>query len=540
LSGLIRSIFLKWTDLTGIWNPLSIFAFHYPPDQTQAELPYFLLAPIVGPVSFSLLASRLLYAILSTLSVLLIYLITTKLFSKNLGIFASFIAAINPWFIYIGRTDYEVVPATFFFLLSFYFLLVFKGWKILITLPFLFFAFYSYIGTKLIFLPFVFIALFYSFIFINKRKYLKQYLIVFFLSLFLVIFFAISVKSSSVNDRTAEIFLPTDPFVSNQVNLLKHASIQTPFIVFFQNKANLYVKLIFTKLLDSFSFNYLFLNGDSFYNIGHGFFYIIDVVFLVLGLVFAFSKKRKEFILLAVLIVLSVIPQVFYLSSTGNPLENFGPHLALLFPFLIIFIGVGLGGFFKLLRKKKIFPYIFGFIMLIYLFSTLNFLYTYFFQFPLQGNFDFHVRLMSKYLKTVNQNGQSVVIYSPRYKDEFKKYIFYADLLNKNTVETISETVRNDKYKLNNIEFSGCNNTINPSKDKRVVIYNYVCGNLPKQYKHLTIPRLLDGGESYRIYNDNLCFSLNLNTFPRITVSDFAIEQMTPPQFCQTYITYFR
>lgn len=535
-----KSIFLKWTDLTGVWNPLSIFAFHYPPEQMQAELPYFLLAPIVGSVSFSLLASKILYAILSTLSVLLIYLISKKLFSKNVAIFAGFIAAINPWFIYIGRTDYEVVPAVFFFLLSFYFLLLFKSWKILISIPFLFFAFYSYIGTKLIFLPFVFIAVFYCFIFLNKRKYLKQYLIVFFLSLFLVLFFAFLVKSSSVSNRTAEIFLPTDPFVSNQVDVLKHASIQTPFIVFFQNKANLYVKLIFTKLIDSFSFNYLFLNGDSFYNIGHGFFYIIDVVFVILGLIFAFSKKRKAFILLAVFTVLGAIPQVFYSSSAGNQLENFGPHLALIFPFLIIFIGAGLAGFYELLRKKKIFPYLFGFIILIYLFSSLNFLYLYFFQFPLQGNFDFHVRLMSKYVKIANQNGQSVVIYSPRNKDEFKKYIFYANLLNGKTIEAIKETIVTDKYKLNNVEFLGCNNTIDPTKDKRVVIYNYVCGNLPKESKHLTIPRLLDGGESYRIYNDNLCSKFKLGQFPfGISIGDFAIESLSTQKFCQTFITSY-
>ncbi|OGH07539.1 MAG: hypothetical protein A2W22_06350 [Candidatus Levybacteria bacterium RBG_16_35_11] len=536
-----KSIFLRWSDLTGVWNPFSIFAFQYPPGEAQAELPYFLLTPFVGFANFSLLTSRVLYAILSILSVLVIYLISDKLFSKKVAIFAGFIAAINPWFIYIGRTNYEVVPAVFFFLLSFYSLLLFKGWKILISIPFLFFAFYSYIGTKLIFLPFVFIAILYSFIFINKRKYLKQYLIVFFLSLILVLFFAFSVKTSSVGERSAEIFLPTDPYVSNQVDLLKHASIQTPFIVFFQNKANLYVKLIFTKLIDSFSFNYLFLRGDSFFNINYGFFYIIDVVFLILGLVFAFSKKKKAFILLTIFILLGALPQVFYSPPLGNALENFAPHLALIFPFLIIFIGVGLAGFFELLRGRKIFYYVLGFISFIYFFSVLGFFYLYFFQFPLQGNFDFHVRLMSKYVKLASKDNELIIIYSPKFKDEFKKYLFYSNSLNGQTIDQIATLINSeDRIKLNNIEFWGCNNTIDPSKTDKVIVYDYICGSLPKEKKHLTIPRLLDGGESYRIYNDQLCLGIKLRGFPRTSVSDFSIEEMSTKKFCETFITLYK
>ena len=36
-----KSMLLSGSDLTGTWNPLSIFFFNYPPNQMQAELPYF-------------------------------------------------------------------------------------------------------------------------------------------------------------------------------------------------------------------------------------------------------------------------------------------------------------------------------------------------------------------------------------------------------------------------------------------------------------------------------------------------------------------
>lgn len=531
-----KSIFLKWTDLTDTWNPLSIFTFNYPPGEAQAELPYFLLTLIVGPAGFSLFTARILYSILSILSVLLIYLISQKLFSKNVAIFAAIIAAVNPWFIYIGRTNYEVVPAIFFFLLSFYLFLFFKDWKILISLPFLFCAFYSYIGTKLIFLPFAFITLYYCFI-ANNRKYLKQYLLVFFLTLLLVLFFIFSLKTSAVENRTSQLFLPNNPFVSNEVNLLKKASLDTPFNTFILNKASLYLKMLSTKVLNTFSFNYLFLEGDVFYNIGHGFFYVIDLLFLILGLIFTFTRKRKVFILLASLIVLGAIPQIFNASPI---LENFAPHFALSFPFLIIFIGAGLAGFYKLLRKKRFFVYLFGLTVLIYFYSIFSFLQLYFFRFPVMGHFDFEVRLMSKYAKTAGNNGQAVTVYSPRYEDEFKKYIFYADLLNKDSQQEIADAIKSKRYEIKNVKFSPCNNQINPLKQKRIVIYNYICGSFDKNYPHLAISRLNDGGESYRIYNDTICQGIQLKGFPKPQISDFAIEGMSKEKFCQAFITSYR
>jgi 4-amino-4-deoxy-L-arabinose transferase-like glycosyltransferase len=535
-----KSIFLKWTDLTGLWNPLSIFSFHYPPGEGQAELPYFLLAPIVGPANFSLLASRFLYAILSTLSVLLIYLISKKLFSKSVAVFAGFIAAINPWFLYIGRTNYETVPAMFFFLLSFYILLIARSWKILISLPFLAFAFYSYIGTKLIFLPFVLIAVCYAYLFINKKKYLKQYLIVFLASLLLVLFFVVSIKGGNVGLRQAEILFPNNSEIISQVDSLRKASIQTPFLGIFDNKFSLYSEIVFTKALNSLSFNYLFVKGDNFYNIGHGFFYLIDAIFLVIGLGFVFFKKREKGILLTLLILLGLIPEIFHGSPNGGIMESFAPHLMLIFPFLAIFIGAGLDGIFRSIKSKKIAYPVFGLIGFVYLFFLLNFLNLYFFQFSLRDNFDFHVRPMSNYVKLASGEGKEVILYSPKFRDEFRKYIFYSNMLNSKTSKQIEEVLRSDRIKFNNIEFLGCNNTIDPSKTNKVIVYDYVCGSLPKENKHLTIARLFDGGESYRIYNDNLCSVFNLKQFPSgVSVGDFAIETMSSRRFCETFVASY-
>jgi len=530
-----KTIFLRFTDLSGTWNPLSIFTFHYPAGEGQAELSYFLLAPIVGYAGFSIFAIKAFYAILGIFNVLLIYLITNKLFSKNAALFAGFVAAINPWQIFLARTSYEMGPAVFFFLLSFYLMLVLKNLKILIAVPFLFCAFYSYIATKLAFLPFVICVLIYCY-FVNK-KYFKQYLTVFLLSFLLVLFFAFTLKTSQVGQRTSEIFFPNNPLISTQVNELKKASIQIPFLNFFDNKLTIYSQVLFTKFINAISFNYLFITADNFYNVGYGFFYLIDLIFVSLGLYFGFSKKRKESILLCAILIFSLAAQLVHVPVEGNVMENFSPHLSLFLAILLIFIGFGLSQL-CLIKNKSLKIASILVVVLIYFISLAGFLNVYFFQYSLRDNFGFHVRLMSEYAKLASQNGQEVVIYSPQYQDEFKKYLFYADSLNNNNFSKIKNMLSaNEKIVLDNVAFMGCDNSVDPTKTKKVILSNNVCGGLSSKAKRLSIARFSDGGELYGIYNDTMCSRFSLKPYPsNISVNDFDVEQMTAPQFCQTFV----
>jgi 4-amino-4-deoxy-L-arabinose transferase-like glycosyltransferase len=534
-----KSIFLKFTDLTGLWNPLSVFSFYYPPGQSAAELPYFLLAPVVGLANFSLLTARFLWGLMSVLSVFLIYLISQKLFSKNVAIFAGFIAAINPWSIYIGRTNYESVPAVFFFLLALYLLLVFKNWKILLSIPILFLAFYSYIGTKIIFLPFVLITGLYAYFFVSKRKKLIWYLLVFLSSLFLVILFAFAIKNNPTFSRGGEIFLPNNPVVAAQVNNLKKVAIQAPFASFFDNKLSVYCQILFTKFSNSLSPTYLFLTGDYFYNVGYGFFYFIDAFFLLLGLFFAFLKKKKEAFLVLAMAILGVFPQLLHTSTTGAITDNYALHLALVIPFLIIFIGVGLSEATELIKNKKYYFLALVAIIFVYLLSVLSFAYVYFFKFPLYDNFDFHVRVMSEYTKLASQNGSGVVVYSPRFKDEFQKYLFYSNSVNNKTIPAITKLLNGQgEFIFQNIQFSGCDNSVDTTKAQKVILNSYLCGSFVKQASHISVARLSDGGENYGIYNDTVCKGVSLKPYPSgLKISNFNIEELSKKDFCQTFIT---
>jgi len=531
-----KAMFLTGTDISGTWNPLTGFIFQYPAYTTpQAELPYFILAPIVGFLGFSLFSVRIIFVLLSVFSVYFIYLISKELFNKNVGLAASFIAAINPWSIYMARTTYENTPAVFFYLLGFYMLLVLTKRKILLTLPIFFLAFYSYVGTKVSFLPFVFIIVLFAYLFVHKKKYGREYAVVLISCTLLIILFAFSVFSTSGPSRVGELINLNSPEISKEVDYVRKVSMQNPFTGIFENKITIFSRIVLTKLFKSFSFDYLFVYGDNFYSIlRHGFFYVLDALFLLIGFAAAYAFKKRVFFLLFSLTLIGVLPQLLYSART----DNFSIHLSIALALLPIFIGFGLWETINLLKNKIYFYSSLIIIGVLYLFLVFNFFNIYFYQFPLGGYFDFHVRLLSKYASLAEQNGQPVTIYSPSAPDIFKKYLFYSNSYNKDTYLKVRAVYKADKFDFGLLKFRGCDNTIDPTKNRGLIIYDFNCGALKKDYEHIAIPRLSDGGQSYEIFNDTICNSFGLKPYPYgLKIDDFAIEKQSSKNFCETFIT---
>ncbi len=522
-----KFVFLRWTDILGTWNPLSVFIFHYPFDQFQAELPYFLLLsifkflPIVAGAKFA-------YSLISIFTIIIIYFLTKELFGKKTALIASFVAAINPWFIFIGRTAYESVPATFFYLFSIYFLLKAKNWKILWSIPILALAFYSYIGTKLIFFPFVLMVLLFVF-YRNKKRFLKQYLTVGLFSLALVVFFFFTIKSnpSLSSSRTSNIFSVNNPEISQMVDKERKATINNCLVPIFENKLTAFSGQLITKVFTTLSSNYLFLEGDNFYSVySHGLFYPIDAIFLLFGLLFIFAKERKNFYFFFSLIILSLVPQFFYTFSEAN----FTPHIVLFFPFLIILIAYGIANISQLTKGKIILVLI----VVAYGISLANFINIYFYQYPLRETFDFRIRLLAKYIELAG-NSEKISIYNPRSADTFMKYIFYADSINKNSADKISSALKNNRYILGNVVFTDCNKF---DFSKNVSILDYSCGDYGSNVKHISIANLSDGFGTFRIYNDKVCKGIGLDPFPmNIKLSNFSVENLSREDFCKAYIT---
>lgn len=526
-----KSIILTGHDLTGTWNPLSAFLFRYPPNEQQAELPYFIHLPFSGPLPFSLLTARFPVALFSVWIVILLYLIAKKLFDAKTAFTVGVIAAINPWMVYIGKTSYEWSIAAFFYLLGLY-LIIQKDKKtiLLSTIAFLL-GFYSYIGTKIILIPFVFLSILLAYR-LNGKIYRKQYAVVGIISILLTLFFLMRITTATTGSRISEIFLPTGSGIAPEVDYLRKISINSPLSQVYTNKLTVYVQILITKLYRIFSPSYLFLEGDEFFSLWrHGMFYAIDAFFLILGSLYLFAKKRFEFIIITLFILISTLPQLLHKN-----ISDFSYHIALMFPFMILLIGYGIVAITELLHKtwKK---FLIGLIFCLYLISIGKFIYVYVYQHPLQGYFDFHARVLSKYLQLAQQHSIPVTVYSDANSDYFKKFLFYTNGITRSNIKEISTYVKTLSFSLNGLTFAPCDDhlTIIPSSTISVVDRN--CTSI-LDVSHLSISRLSDGGEIYRIYNDSLCNGFNLKRYPQdISINDFAVNTLSTERFCETYIS---
>lgn len=530
-----KASFLTGHDIFQKWSPINGLFFKYPKGETQAELPYIIDSFFVGPMPFSLLIAHLPTAIMSTLMALFVYLVAKELLGRRAGILAGLIAAVNPWFIYIGRTAYEGTPAMLFFLVGFWVLLKTKGWRILFSFPFFVLAFYSYIATKLIFLPLIFVFIVYTYLYITNKKYFKQYLVLFLLCIGLVGFFFVSLKMNPSTARLSEILTPFDPAIANEVNAIRKTSIYNPLTEILTNKYTVFANILFTKTLKSFAADYLFVNGDEFFSIWrHGMFYYIDALFMLLGLLFMFAKKRPVFSLFSLLILIGIIPQVFHKADT----VNFVIHMTMSIVFMVMLIGYGISETIEYFKNKKIKLAATLIIVALYLISVVNFFNIYIFWSSLQGYFDFKIRTLSSYAVRAEKKGQHVYVYSNASFDFFKKYMFYSNVYTKDTAQTIANNLNNNKHTFGNVTFLSCNKPVPFTKTNNVVIFDNQCGPGLVSGSHLSIALLKDGGEVFQIYNDKVCIGAGLSRYASgITLDDFAMESLSNKAFCEKFIT---
>lgn len=533
-----KSFFLTGKDISQTISLLDILLFKYPPnDLVQAELPFFLSFLTVGPFPYSLVLSALPNIVLSILTVLLVYLIARHLFNTKVALLSAAVAAFNPWFIFIGRTLYEVVPATFFFLLGFYILLIAKNWKILLAFPVFLLAFYSYIGTKIIFLPLVIIFITYCYLVVNNKKYLKYYLGLLGLCVAVVLFFYLQISATSDASRLSEIITPMHPKIAAQVDVSRRLTIDSPLVSIVENKFTAYAGTVTRLLLESISPVYLFLEGDYFFALGnHGLFYSIDIIFILIGAGLLLKQNRRLFFLFLSVFLVALIPQIIHdVSGKGG---NFTPHISLIFPVLIMLIGYGIIGITSIFKIKNTSVY-YSVIGIIYAILLTNFAVHYFYQLPYKsGLFDFPNRHLSRYLVLAKSDSNAITIYSNETKRLFKNYLFYSNVYNRETVTQINERFMSQNYSFETITFMPCEKFPKAPPKNEVIIIAGDCDIEYDKASSINIPFLKDGGAVYKIYNDSLCKNIKLHRYvSNLTLESFSLEKLDKKDFCTTFIT---
>lgn len=517
-----KSVFLAGSDISHTWNPFSL----KPPASSfpQAEIVPLLTFWFIGPLPLSLVTSKLIYALFSIGIVVLIYFLTKRLIGTKEAYLAGLVAACNPWLIFFGRSAYDTSIAVFFFLLGWYLLLITKRWNILFAFPAFFIAFYSYIGMKLLLIPFVGIVSVFA-CYSNKRD-TKQYATLFILCLALF-FFYVALNLNAPGTRMSELATPQMASITELVNTERRLSIHSPLTSIFSNKYVVFGKYALDKYLNAFSPNFLFLSGDvksQFSLWSHGVFYYLDGLFLLIGFGVLFTKNKKVLLLLATLTLIAPIPSV--LSTVGN---SYAIRSMLLAPIFIMLIGTGI--FYSI----KTYRYSWMLILIMYIALIANFANIYFLRNPLYNSesFSFSGRELAKYL-FLQTNPVYIINNDPR--TPYKEYLFYHNELNKKTANAVAQDYAQKTFTIHTIHFITCNQLDTVPQEATIVYDN--CKKIAPLSTDLVIARLGDGGRIYTIKNDSVCSQYNLKQYPYgISFADLNIEKLSTENFCEKFIT---
>lgn len=489
-----KSVWYQFTDIRSRWQPLS---FSPIPDEYSSELPFLLFAPILGPLPTNLFTARLPYVLINTVLVVFLYLLAKKLFNPKIAFFASLVAIFSPWGFYVSRTSFDAPVALTFFVVSLYFIVSFRGWKLLWSVLPLSLAFYSYIGTKVIFLPFVAICLLYCWFHLHRRPRIWPYLIVFFVSSLLLIRYL----NGSTGARLAEM---NNPFVTHQ---------STQFVTLFTQK-----------YLNNFSPNVLFLKGDDTFHVSlwkHGYLYLIEIPLIFGGLVYLFNHRRPLFYLLISLILIAPLPE----ALRADPIPSYAFHSVLQYPFLYLLIACGLSAVPIVVSAP------------LYLLSFSAFFYLYFFRYPLYQpeGFNFSSRVVINYLARIQR---PAYIITPEPESLFRQYLFYTNNYTRtNYGEIRSQHLRHDGLmQVDGLTFTRDNQTSLIPQDA-IVVVDHTQHLTPELNKTITttIPRLSDELSLYHLTNDPLCVSAASPGPVSYSPWQLAVGTLTDAEFCRLY-----
>jgi len=520
-----KSIFYGFSNIEGNINPFNL-----------GEMSSLIFAPIIGPLPTNLFTARLPYVIISCLTIVLIYLITLKLTkSFPLAIISALVTSINPWSIYVSRTSFDAPVAIFFFILTFYLLTFKKPKYIYLSIITAFLAFNSYIGTKILLLPFIVISSYFLWKFNKKNG--KQYLIVILASLIITLNFIFTLSTQPIGKRISELETPYSQKIVDQVNLERRQSIQSEtFKKVLTNKYTVYFRNFTQKYLYNFSTDIFFLEGDhtatgSLWK--HGYFYYIDAILILLGIVFLYINHRNFLILICSFILLSPIPEA--IRSDSIPAYVF--HSSFQYPYLFILIAAG----FLLLWQIFSNRYLRFFLIFIYLLSFVNFIDIYFLKSPIYQpeSFAFSHRIISNYIKLESNKNREIYVLTREPEVLFRSYLFFSNSYQKNNFNLVKNIYSQSKenMSLNNIHFISHNKHL-PSGKNYTLIFdtdNFDYGQKEQKY---FISRLSDAGRIYSIYRGVTCQNINLQTYPNnIKIKDLNVEKLNEKNFCERYIT---
>ena len=278
----------------------------------------YLTAPVVRVFGLNEWTVRFPSAFLGTLTILLTYLLTKRIFftasdrkREAIALVSALILAISPWHILLSRAAFEANVATFFIVLGTYlFLYSFdKRWLLPVATLSLIASMYAFNSAR------VFVPLFGFFLFLKYFKVLlkdKKSLVVSFafgLITFLPLFLFLLTPQAKLRYNEVNIFSDSSIVTTANQQIANDGNKAWSNLI--HNRRVGYGLAYIKHYLDNLNPQFLFISGDgnpkfSIQDVGQ--MYIWEIPFFLLGMLFLFRKREGHWLIIPLWILLGLAP----------------------------------------------------------------------------------------------------------------------------------------------------------------------------------------------------------------------------------------
>lgn len=354
------SILQTGRDEYGIFIPLAFKSF----GEYKTPLYIYFMVPLIKIFGLTVFAVRATSAILGIGAVLLTYLISAIIFGrKQIALLSSFLMAVSPLALQFNRMGHESNLSTFLITAGILFWLLFLKSPNYIFISLFSFALslYAHNDARVV-TPLILILLT-----ILYRRNLAEIKRRFFTGVFLFFLILIplifATPREGIFNRASFVSIFSDRGLIEDINVERGEDIKRTFIPSstFHNKTFAYTKKFIGNYMDHFSFDFLFITGDSvkiYQTVGNGLILLALAPFFPLGLYFIFRKKLTHRWIVIFWLMVAPVPAA---------LTRFVPSASRSFLLAGISSQILALGLYYSIKKWKIYPLIFVF--------SLNFAY---------------------------------------------------------------------------------------------------------------------------------------------------------------------
>src|SRR5260221_1169045 len=391
----------------------------------------YLVAPFVATLGLNEWAVRIPNAIISVVSVYLIYLLVKELFGKEkegLALVAALFLAISPWHIQFSRGGWEANTATFLITTGILFFIKYfnSSKKSILYLVYSILAFvasmYCYQATRVI-TPLIGLGL----VLIYRKevfKNLSKFLVAGIVGFILLVPLLLDLTHGGVLNRAAGVGLFADPGPRSRVEEqrgehgLYNNSITT---VFLHNKVVNYTLAFLDNWQKHFHGEFLFLSGDMVTRNKvpeTGQMYIFDIAFIAIGAIAMLKQKtgKAEKIILMWIVVGPVASALTFQAPSALRAEN------MVIP-LVILASYGCVELLRFMKSKKFIYLIIGLLVLWGFARYLEMYYVHMAK-EYQYSSQYGVKELVGYVEK-NQDKYKKILVTDRYDQPYVLFLFY-------------------------------------------------------------------------------------------------------------------